>query len=46
MNNNKNRKRDRKKSNPELRKMEPRDNANTGIIDGEKVGVHESQHEK
>ncbi|WP_461206240.1 hypothetical protein [Clostridium sp. DL1XJH146] len=46
MNNNKNRKRDRKKSNPELRKMEPRDNANTGIIDGKKIGVHEAQHEK
>ena len=46
MDNNKNRKKDRPKSNPELRKMEPKDNANVGIIDGHKIGVHESRHEK
>lgn len=46
MDNNKNRKRDRKKSNPELRKMEPRDNKDVGLIDGNKIGVHDSRHEK
>ncbi|MBH1940799.1 hypothetical protein I5677_07855 [Mobilitalea sibirica] len=46
MNNNKNRMRDREKSNPELRKMEPRDNANAGILNGQIIGVHESAHEK
>jgi len=43
--NNKNRKKDREKSNPELRKMEPRDNADAGMINGNVVGVHESKHE-
>ncbi|HHW67009.1 MAG: hypothetical protein PWP07_296 [Epulopiscium sp.] len=46
MDNNKNRMKDREKSNPELRKMEPRDNADVGIVDGQKIGVHESKHEK
>lgn len=46
MNNNKNRRKDREKSNPELRKMEPRDNADVGIIDGQIIGVHEADHEK
>lgn len=46
MNNNKNRMRDRGKSNPELRKMQPKDNSDIGIIDGKKIGVHESKHEK
>ncbi len=46
MNHNKNRERDREKSNPELRKMQPKDNEDIGIIDGKKVGVHESKHEK
>lgn len=46
MKNNKNRVRDRKKSNPELRKMQPKDNNDVGIIDGQKIGVHESKHEK
>lgn len=36
MDNNKNRVKDRKKSNPELRKMEPKDNADVGIINGKK----------
>lgn len=46
MNNNKNRMRDRVKSNPELRKVDPKDNSDVGIIDGKKIGVHESKHEK
>lgn len=46
MDNNKNRIKDRGKSNPELRKMEPKDNSDVGINDGHKVGVHESKHEK
>lgn len=46
MDNNKNRMRDREKSNPELRKMDPKRNADAGIIDGHKIGVHESKHEK
>jgi len=46
MDNNKNRKKDRGKSNPELRKMEPRDNADAGMINGKVIGVHESNHEK
>lgn len=46
MKNNKNRIRDREKSNPELRKMDPKANADMGIIDGQIIGVHESKHEK
>lgn len=46
MKNNKNRIKDRPKSNPELRKMRPKENADMGIIDGKHVGVHESKHEK
>jgi hypothetical protein len=46
MDNNKNRMRDRKKSNPELRKMKPKENADAGITDGNKIGVHDSGHEK
>lgn len=46
MKNNKNRMRDREKSNADLRKMEPKDNADVGIINGQVIGVHESQHEK
>lgn len=46
MDNNKNRLKDRPKSNPERRKMRPKDNADVGIDDGHKVGVHESRHEK
>ncbi|WP_170311540.1 hypothetical protein [Vallitalea okinawensis] len=46
MNNNKNRKRDREKSNPELRKLNPSENADAGIIDGKKIGIHKSKHEK
>jgi len=46
MNNNKNRLKDRPKSDPELRKMEPRDYSDVGLADGQKIGVHESGHEK
>ena len=46
MDNNKNRMRDREKSNPELRRMNPKDNANVGIVQGQKVGVHDGEHEK
>lgn len=46
MDNNKNRMKDREKSKATLRKMEPRDNADLGIINGQKIGVHESKHEK
>lgn len=46
MDNNKNRIKDREKSNAELRKMQPRDNADVGIVNGQIIGVHESKHEK
>ncbi|ROR23891.1 hypothetical protein EDD66_11222 [Mobilisporobacter senegalensis] len=46
MDNNKNRMKDREKSNPELRKMHPKNNADLGIIDGKIIGVHEGHHEK
>ena len=43
MKNNKNRLRDRDVSNAELRKMEPKDNADAGIKNGQKVGYRESK---
>lgn len=46
MDNNKNRMKDRDKSNADLRKMEPKNNADVGIINGQVKGVHESRHEK
>lgn len=46
MDNNKNRMKDREKSNPELRKMDPRENADAGIVNGKKIGVHDGKHEK
>ena len=46
MDNNKGRIKEREKSNPELRKMQPKDNAGAGIIDGNKIGVHDGKHEK
>ena len=46
MDNNKNRIKDREKSNAELRKMDPKGNADVGIINGQAIGVHESNHEK
>ena len=46
MDNNKNRMKDREKSNPELRKMDPKNNADIGIINGKKIGVHDGKHEK
>lgn len=46
MDNNKNRMKDRPKSNPELREIKPKDNADVGIINGKKTGLHSSGHEK
>ncbi|HWT27573.1 MAG TPA: hypothetical protein VN131_06505 [Mobilitalea sp.] len=46
MDNNKNRMKDREKSNTELRKMEPKNKADAGIINGQIIGVHEGKHEK
>lgn len=46
MNNNKNRMKDREKSNATLRKIDPKHNADVGIIDGSKIGVHDGGHEK
>ena len=46
MKNSKNRMRDREKSNPELRKMKPKENADAGIVDGSHMGTHKSRHEK
>lgn len=46
MDNNKNRMKDREKSNPELRKLDPRENADAGIVNGKKIGVHDGKHEK
>jgi len=46
MNNNKNRMKDRPKNTPELRKMKPKENADAGIINGNKIGLHNSGHEK
>lgn len=46
MDNNKNRMKDREKSNAELRKMDPKNNADVGMINGQVKGVHEGKHEK
>lgn len=46
MHNNKNRMKDREKSNATLRKMDPKDNADLGIIKGSKIGLHDGGHEK
>ena len=46
MDNNKNRARERVKSGPELRKMDPKGNADVGIVDAQIIGVHEGKHEK
>ncbi len=46
MDNNKNRMKDREKSNPELRKIDPKEFDNAGIINGKKTGTHKSKHEK
>ena len=46
MKNNKNRMRDRDKSNAELRKMNPKENADVGIVSGKPTGTQVSRHEK
>ena len=40
MDNNKNRMKDREKSNSKLRKIDPTGNADVGIENGEKIGAH------
>ena len=40
MNNNKNRLKERPKSNAEMRKMDPRGNSDLGIVNGIKLGAH------
>ena len=40
MKNNKNRMKDRPKNNPELRRMEPKDNADLGIVNEVKIGAY------
>jgi hypothetical protein len=46
MDNNKNRMKDRPKSNPQLREIDPKHNADAGIVHGQKAGVHETAREK
>lgn len=46
MNNNKNRMRDREKSNAELRKIDPIKNADVGMMNGHKLGLSSNQREK
>ena len=46
MDNNKNRMKDRPKSNPELREMHPKTCADAGIVNGKKIGQHDGGHEK
>lgn len=46
MDNNKNRMKDREKNAPELRRMKPGENADVGIVDGRKLGMHDGKHEK
>jgi hypothetical protein len=46
MDQNKNRAKDRPKSNPELRKMKPKENSDAGIINGQKIGLHNGRQEK
>lgn len=41
MDNNKNRLKDRPKSNAELRKMKPKDNSHLGITDTNKIGQND-----
>ncbi|MCL2322131.1 MAG: hypothetical protein FWC47_08515 [Oscillospiraceae bacterium] len=46
MKDNKNRTRENEKTDPEYRRMEPKDHEDTGTIHGEKKGLHENSHEK
>ena len=43
MDNNKNRVKDREKSNPEKRKMKPKENADAGIKSGNTTGDHDKK---
>lgn len=46
MDNNKNRIKETEKSNAKLRKMDPKGNADVGIINGHKIGVPKGKNEK
>jgi len=46
VNHNKNRVKDRPKSDSTLRKMKPKENSDLGIINGIKTGLHSSFHER
>lgn len=46
MDNNKNRMKDREKTSADLRKIDPKDNKDLGIIDTKKTGTHKADHEK
>ncbi len=46
MDNNKNRMKDQPKSNQKQREMKPKENADLRIIDGQKIGLHQSGHKK
>jgi hypothetical protein len=46
MNNNKNRVKDRPKSNPELRQIKPKEFDDAGILGGRMKGVFDGGHEK
>lgn len=46
MNNNKNHQKENEHSNAELRKMQPKDNADAGIKNGQHIGTHDGGHEK
>ena len=46
MDNNKNRNKDREKSNADLRKMKPKEYADVGMKNGHKIGTHDGGHEK
>jgi len=46
MKNNKNRMRDRDKSNADLRKIKPKENADVGMENGFHTGMHTGKHEK
>lgn len=43
MNHNKNRLKDRPKTNSELRKIKPKENADLGIENGKKTGLHNAE---
>jgi len=42
MNNNKNRQKDRPKTNTKLRKIKPKENSDLGIAHSKKIGLHQA----